>query len=785
MIKWLPLTLLLAFNSFALEIYIDTAKEDFKNYSLLHIENNKQFLCQEIKNDFKATTEIICAFNQKPSQEIPQLNNDFFHIDSFIKKGVFFISIKPTFKVKLEANIFDLSKDDITFASHITLAKNWTLIGYKTKLPLIYKDEKSDNSLNFPFFLQKEHYPFVGSLDIKGNPVYIKSVNDVSKYLQVKKLYEKKNYNSALDTIDDILENYPHTLFKAELLYYRIKIYSLLRNYESVIEESKIYLREYSSDQNIAEILSLLAQSYAKVGMSSDADYFFDRLFSEHQDSVYSKWGYIYKGDMANDSGGEKEAFKYYTKALYSTKNIDVAVNASYRIANLKLAMSNKEAAKYIYKIIKAKPSFFLQHLENATKMMETFRDVENYEAASAMAKTIFNELNPSYDDYEVMLKNTALWLSKTKHKKEAIKYLNMYTKQFPDGDYINAIDIAKDALFFERDDLNDSAKLTEFNKLIKDYPKDEIGAKAVYEKAKLLLKETKYSEVLSMKDELKKLDNTTFKDAKEIVKDAAIGLMKVSLKNKNCKNVLDIAQQYEIALSNKWDDGVYDCAMMGGDYMLAKTISQKNLKSKDIDARKEWLYRYIKVDFATGNYSDLLDASKDLIALENIDNDSKYKDLYRYLFDTYDRLENVDKMIETMAKIEQLFGLTYKDIDRYVRMVAVGNERHDNNMVIKYGEKVMQIQKKSSSYAQSPYIEFTLFNAYIATQNDNKALEVISLLDNLKLTKTQRARQKYLKGSVLTKLWKDEKAQKAYKAAIKADPNSAWAKLAKTALEL
>ena len=360
-----------------------------------------------------------------------------------------------------------------------------------------------------------------------------------------------------------------------------------------------------------------------------------------------------------------------------------------------------------------------------------------------------------------------------------------MYTKQFPDGDYINAIDLAKDALFFERDDLNESAKLAEFDKLIKDYPKDEIGAKAIYEKAKLLLKEAQYNEVLSMKDDLTKLDSATFKDAKKIIKKAAIGSMKNSLKNKNCKNVLDIAQQYEITLSNQWDDGVYDCAMMGGDYMLAKTISQKNLKSKDIDVRKEWLYRYIKVDFATGNYSDLLDASKDLIALENIDNDSKYKDLYRYLFDTYDRLENVDKMIETMAKIEQLFGLTYKDIDRYVRTVAVGDERHDANMVIKYGEKVVQIQKESSSHAQSPYIEFTLFDAYIATQNDNKALEVISLLDDLKLTKTQRARQKYLKGSVLTKLWKDEKAKKAYEAAIKADPNSAWAKLAKTALEL
>jgi hypothetical protein len=36
----------------------------------------------------------------------------------------------------------------------------------------------------------------------------------------------------------------------------------------------------------------------------------------------------------------------------------------------------------------------------------------------------------------------------------------------------------------------------------------------------------------------------------------------------------------------------------------------------------------------------------------------------------------------------------------------------------------------------------------------------------------------------VLNKLWRDSEATQAYKEAIAADPNSAWAKLAKSALE-
>jgi hypothetical protein len=49
-------------------------------------------------------------------------------------------------------------------------------------------------------------------------------------------------------------------------------------------------------------------------------------------------------------------------------------------------------------------------------------------------------------------------------------------------------------------------------------------------------------------------------------------------------------------------------------------------------------------------------------------------------------------------------------------------------------------------------------------------------------LKKNQRARQKYLLGSVLAKLWKDAEADKAYQEAIDADPASAWAGLAKSA---
>ncbi|MBA1432503.1 MAG: flagellar protein [Epsilonproteobacteria bacterium] len=774
-----------ALHAFALEISMDSAKDNFTKYSTLLISDETPFICQALEDEFHTTKEVICAFSKKPSRPVPQLQNDFFKVNSFSKKDTFFISIKPFYKMQLIADIFDLSEDDTVFTADVKIAKRWSVIGYKEKFPLIKKEEKPDIAINFPFFLDKDKLPFVGSLDLAGNPVRIKKVEDVTEYLRIKRYFAKKRYEDALDMIDEVLAAYPHTLFKSELIYYKINIYSKMKDYDNVIALAKEFLREYSSDENIPEVLSLMANAYAKIGQNTDADYFFDRLFSEHKGNVYAQWGYIYKGEMLEDSGGNREAIKYYKKALYETKNLEVAAAAAYHLAKILLEHSPKKASKYAMKIISAKADFFMQNLKTSMKMMEKFADAGEYKTAAAIADALLQAMGPTYDEYEELLKDKALWLAKTKDKKAALSALNSYIKKFPEGDYIDVVQTAKDGLFFENYERNASAKLAEYDKLIEEYAGDIIAQKALYEKAKLLLQEKQYADVLALEDRLKELDGSKFPDVDDIIKKAAVGLMEISLEEKNCKNVLVVANEYNITLSDSWDDGIYACGMKGGDYKLSKSIAAKHLKSKKIDERKKWLYRYLKIDFETGNYSEVVDVAKDLIALIDRPKTSPYKDVFRYLFDAYERLEEKENMIKAMAKIEEIFGLDYKDIDRYVAMVALGDERKDDNMIIKYGSKVMQIQKRSGSHAQSPYIEFALYGAYMNKNDYSSALKIIRSLDNLKLSNSERARQKYLLGMVLGKLWRDVEAQEAYNEAIKADPNSAWAKLAKSALEI
>lgn len=785
MLKWVLFTLL-SINSFALEISIESAEDNFIKYSTINLRDTTPFRCQEIKNDFDVTTQILCAFSKKPTQDLKNIQNEFFRVSGKLKKGTYFLIIKPLFKMELRANIFDLSRDDTLFDVSASSAKSWTVIGYKKEFPLIKKDkEKSEIAINFPFFLDKDKLPYVGSLDLRGNPVHIKKVEDVKDYLNVKKYYKNRRYTQCLDTINDILQSYPNTLFKEELFYYQIKSYDKLHDWDNVIAEAKIFLREYSASDNIAEVLSLIAKAYAKVSQTTDADYFFDRLFSEHPKSVYTQWGYIYKGDMLTDAGGIKAAEKFYIRALKETQDLEVAATAAFHLADNLLGQSSKEAAKYIMKIVKAKPDFFMEDLKASKKMMETFANEGDYDTAAAIAGAILTKMDATYDEYEELLKNRALWLSKTKKKKEAIAALNDYIKKFPDGDYIELVENTKDALFFDLSDLNTSIKLKEYDKLIEEYGSDTIGEKALYEKAKLLLKEKKYSEVLALKERLEKLDDDIYSDLQQIIKEAAIGSMKTALNRKNCMQVLTISNEYNITLSQKWDDGIYSCSMQGGDFELAKKIASKNLKAKRVAERKKWLYRYAKVEFATSHYTNAIKAAKDLIVLISDDKKSPYADIYRTLFDAYQRVDNSNEMIRAITKIESIFGLDYKDIDRYVAMINIGNDMHDDNMIIKYAKRVMSIQERSKSYAQTPFVEFALYGAYMDKEDYSKAYEVIRSLDERRLKPLDRARQKYLLGNVLSRLWQDSEAKKAYKASIKADKNSPWAKLSQSALKL
>lgn len=771
---------------FALEITISKGEEQNRPYAVIDLVDEDPFLCKAQKDKFGVTKELICAFEKIPKERLKKLQSDFFTLTpKFVKKN-FFLIIKAKHKLYYKPIIFSLIKDETTFPPKTSKSRRWVVVGYIKDLPFIKETQPNENSISFPFYMSSDELPYVGGLDLKGNPVHIQESEDVRAFVAVKNLFKNGRYDECLDRVDEVLALYPETLFRSELFYYKIKSLYKLRVYDGVIELSKSFLHNFSSSENVPEILFMVAVSYYKNGQYSDADYFFDRLFSEHFDSVFSKWGLIYKGDMAADAGEESKAEKFYKKALVETKNIDVAAMAAFKLAKLYVAQGKYEKAKkYLLKILKAKEDFFYKHYMDVKPLMFDLADEKHYLMAAKIDAAILKYMNKKEEDYEANLRYLGVWLAKTDHKKEAVLALERYIKEFKDGIYIDEVEKTRDSIFFNDTKASSKDLLKKYDELIKRYGNDPIGQKALYEKAKLMLQKRMYSDILQIKEKILALDSELYPDKEKIIQKAALGLMENALANNECQIVLDIQKQYDVKVSSRWDFGLYDCFVKAADFNKAKAIAKRNLSTKDIELKKKWLYRYIRVDFETGNYTEVIDAAKDLISLEKNIEKSPYKDIYRILFDAYERLGDYDGMVRAIQKIEEIFGLNYKDIDRYVDMINVGVAKKDDNIIIKYGKKLYDLQHRIGSHAQSPFVEFALYGAYMNKGEYKKALEVISSLDNVKLSKKDRARQMYLKGAVLEKLWRNDEAKKTYKKAIEADPDSAWAKLAKSALEI
>jgi tetratricopeptide (TPR) repeat protein len=780
----LVLLLLLSNSLFCLELSVQNGEENQEEYSILHLKNSERFLCQSEKDDLNVVTSVICAFNKRPIQTFSKIENNFFKISSIIKNKTFFIIVKPRKKMLLKAIHYNLIKDNDIFQVEDSYSNHWNIIGYKDKPPFLSRKKETKTDINFPIPFANSEYPYVGGLDILGNPIHMTRVKDVSEYLKIKQYFKNRQYDLALENIDMILDEFPDTIFKSELMLYKIRAYHEKGEPEQLIQIAKQFIREYSSDVNMAEVLADTANAYSKIALYTDADYFFERLFDEHKDSKYYDLGLIYKAEQLQNAGNNKKALSYFKRALRHTKERDTAALAAYQIILLELELGSvKKADKYIKMILENDSNYFFTRKNESIELAMKLTSYNDYKSAAAIAGALLKLMDKSDENYELLLKNRGVWLSETDDKEEALEVFNQYIENYKYGEYLEEVKRRKDALFFDVSDENSTQKLEHFNLLINKYSGDTIASRALYEKAKLLLKLKHYQKVLDLTDDLNRLDPTLYDNTEDIIEKAALGLIQNSLKDNQCVKVVDLSKNYDINLSEKWDADLYKCYIESGSFDKAKSIASAHIKSKDYNERVDWLAKYTKIDFALGNYTEVVDATKELISLQS--DKSKKLESYRLLFDSAQRLNDSETMIEAISNIEKLASLRYKDIERYTQMVTLAQNIKDDVMLQNYASKVIELQKRAKSYTQSPYIEFTLAQALLQTSKDKEALKVLLSLDDRDISKQKRSRQKYLIGTLYQKSGEIIKSKKFYEESIAVDNNSSWAKLAKDALKL
>lgn len=769
---WLPLN--------ALELSIQSGREASQGYSILHLRDKHSFQCTSKRNDFNEIVRIEC--NVAKTRPLPFVTNNHFVLTQTATS----IIITPKTKIALFPVGFDLRYAKQVYLSDVQPVNHWTIIGYTKELPILSQTKASPNSINLPLKIVEEDYPFVGGLDLKGNPIKMKSVQDVNDYMELKKAYKAKDYSKVLFLARDTLKKHPETIFSNELILYQIRALHYLGEYEELLALSKQFIRQYSGDPNIAEVLAYSANAYAELGQHIDSDYFYDRLFTEHAGDPFAAQGMYFKAKHLEVTGSPTKAAKYYNEALSRTKDVDLASACAFELAQMEIGGKNpKKAREYIDKIARVNPKYFNDVRSESLKMIDVLQGYKDFLTAAKITQSLIKYTDYKSTEHQILLKNLGVFYAQGDKKVQALDTFNEYIKLFPNGDFITEVRRAKDGLFFENDEPSGEKGIKKYDELIERYGNDSIGQKALYKKAQLLFKEGKYDAILEVENDLYKLDTTAYPESNMLISKSAIESTKKKLKEGKCSEALSMQKMYRVKLLPQWDGLTFNCALKMGNFPLAKDLAQKHIKSKSIEERQVWLSRLIKTHFELGEYSKAISAGKDLIALLEMQKNPPLNDIYRTLFDSAQRSSDDTAMVKYIKGCEDAFGSDFKDIERYSQMVLLGLKKKDNVMVQNYANKVMALQKRTATTTQSPFIEFTLAQVLIDQEKNKEALEVLKGLNTLKLTPERRSRQQYLIGSLAMKIGNKREARTAFNESIKADKKSAWGKLAKDALGL
>ena len=737
---------------FGLEIVVDTAKD----YSVLTMHNNTPFACK-----MKDKNTYICKFFRLPSTPVFATNTLDFKIKPFFDKNSFFLKIEVKNKSFIKSFKKDLYEGYDKRLKELKLAKKWVIISYKNKIPFL--SNKPIKGLKLPLEVDTDFY--LKAIDANGNPVdYDTQTADVIEYFTLLKLANK--HTLTLDRVDDFLQNYPDSIFIPDVLYLKLKLLDEEGMTDEVIHIAKDWINKYATNEHLPEVLLILAKNYANNGQTEEATYMYERLFTEYEGTKYAYEGMIHLADELYSAGDSKRAFELYKQAFINTKDIEVASLAASRIAQRYLNEGNiKEAVKYYKKLLKANKNYILRDINSAYELALQLANHKAYELALEIGKEIFKKLKLNDDLYEPLLYHLALWSYEVKDYKDTQKYVDLYLKELPFGDYVDEIKALKDKIIFQVDDTNDTLVLYKLDEVIKKYADTPLAKKALNKKIEILYKMKKYKELLDVAQDDEDVNRS-------ILIDSAKNVVINDLKAKKCEEAIKYYKEFNVTLSKKYDEDLYNCAYNVRAFDLASRICNKYLLDKDDKVVLKWLKNKAKIYEVTSDYKKLALIIDDIC---NIQKTNCYKWRYKQFF-AYYNLNEPKEFLKIASKLIKKDNI--KNIDIFMKVVLYAKRQKDTLLAYTYSKKILELQKKYNTFVESPYIDFVFVDSAKKLNKTKEAIKALKHLVTLKIDDESKARAYYMLASLT--------ADKKYlQKCIKLKNSKTWQPLCKDSLEL
>jgi tetratricopeptide (TPR) repeat protein len=506
-------------------------------------------------------------------------------------------------------------------------------------------------------------------------------------------------------------------------------------------------------------------------------------------------------GDLKLKTRDSDGAISMYEKALFLTKDIELASVAAMRLAK-RSEQRNKmdKASEYYQKILKGNREYFIKKPAKSWATARKMAKNKAYLLGADIAKILLDDDSEEIEDIkERMLVTMAAWYYEAGKVDKAIKYYAQYLVDYKEeGEFLDRVQSAYDKAMFETDEDSDDQRLKKYDELIAKYNGEDIANKATYAKAEILYKQKKYSDVLLMQSEIEFLPEDIIQDGKYMITQSAIQMTQELLElvkqddyqensnnKKICKEVEDYRNNYDITTDKKYDNAQYICYKTLGKAQNAITLAKSYFGSDDIKIKLEWMLKAQKILKEQNSLKKMVKLTQDIIDTASMSGITKYDELVYDIFDAkIKQLIPKEKLIDYSDKILKKFPSNPKNREIYSELIKIAVANKDHLLSIAYSKKLIDLQKELHSNIYSPWVDFVYLQALMDSDKLKLAKKVSKEMMGEKFVGEDRLKLLYLRSNILTRTGWSNKAKPLLQECSDAVISSKWVGLCKESLK-
>lgn len=782
MIRILFLLLLNISYIFSFEIFVNKGEDASAPFSILHLKDNKDFVCKDISQSQNNYFE--CKILGISSMHFQDRDFDDFVIKFKKEQTYVNIFIEPKAPVKMYSYSQELFDSEEILNPNPNISNHFVFIFTKD-----IKREQVDDGLDFNTYFNDGLMPYIGPLDLNSNPMESSKSADFNTYFSIKKEYEAKKYDQVLRDANNAIKRYQGSVFMSEFELYKLRAQNQLYTYTldkdqqilgEMLEDAKRWTRTYVNDKDFTEVMYIMMRIYIGLSQRSNVEYIINLLSTEHKNDPYTIMAMLDYADYLYNLGKKDMAVEIYEDVYYSTQNQNLASRAALFLARNYLEQKNIQQAKDLSnKILDSNPKFFVSDLANSLILAKALDNNKAYDVSSKIYEYIFKNLTKIDKDYERVLKELAFSLLNAKKYNQAQQYLDLYTEEFPLGEYLALVKQAQDRNFLYLKDNNSTYLHQKYEEIMTKYA-GEISSKALFDNVKLYYKEKNYEKVISYKNEIEKYSN---KEVKDILEKSAIEILIQELKKDKC---LEAIKTYDTFKEYNIGNKIYNKKQMLACFKRTLRIEEAKKYILENEKDDEIYYKLQGADLALKDkqYQQVIKMVDDILSTRTIiSNEEKFEANYLKFFAQL-KLEKYNAMVETLQKLER-FDMNYRMVELYYEFLLFCEKNNFITNILTYAPKAIDYQNLKGVNLFSPDLEFMYIKALQQSNQDQKALGLFKDLLANPLKADERARAFYLQSSVYEDLNQTQNQKQSLQQCLDINATSDWQNLCKEKMDI